>query len=319
MSSEGAWVAFHLHYHEDLDRLLLGLVRPLIDDLLAAQRVDRFFFVRFALGGKHLRLRLQCREGQAPAVRDLITTRAEAFFRSCPSTRSMPAEEIQRINQSILATDPGEREDVIVPDNCVLERPFVPETERYGGAALLPCSLEYFARSSGRALRFLEALGGAPRARQLPLILRMLLGEALGFSACGDDLLWLLSQPFEGQHDAMKVFIERGDRLFEERRETFIPLVKGDMSALAAGAATPALAALDLSVAARALAAAARPAGEAVARRIAASQVHMSANRLGLLNPEEVYLERVLWRAVREIGAQDPSLWERISAPRTSG
>ncbi|MFS8066921.1 MAG: lantibiotic dehydratase C-terminal domain-containing protein, partial [Byssovorax sp.] len=168
-----------------------------------------------------------------------------------------------------------------------------------------PYSLDYFALSSARALRFLDAHGGAPRARQLPLILRMLLGEALGFAAGGEELLALLASPFEGQHEAMKVFVDRGDRLFAEQRESFCRLVRADVEAHLGSAPPAALAGLDLFEAARDLAAAWGPAPAATRLRIAGSQAHMSANRLGLRNPEEVYLGRVLWLAARELRARD--------------
>jgi hypothetical protein len=45
----------------------------------------------------------------------------------------------------------------------------------------------------------------------------------------------------------------------------------------------------------------------------------MSANRLGLRNPEEVYLGRMLLRSADALAASDPELWrglrERIIAP----
>ena len=308
-----SWIAFHLHYHADLDRLMMELVDPLVSDLLAASRIDRFFFVRYALGGPHLRLRLRLLDGQEGAVRAAVTARAAAFFQERPSAQSMPAEEIRRINQAILATDASEQEDAVHPDNCARERPFEPETERYGGAALLPCSLDYFMLSSARALRFLGAHGGTPRARQLPLILRMLLGEALGFAADTEELLALLASPFEGRHEAMKPFVDRGDRLFAEQKEAFFRLLRADVEAHLGATPPAALAGLDLFASARDLATTLGPIPAATKLRIAASQTHMSANRLGLRNPEEVYLGRVLWRAAQELRARDEALWERIS------
>ena len=308
-----SWIALHLHYHADLDRLLTGLVRPLLAELEAAPSIDRSFFIRYALGGPHLRLRLRVLDGHEEAVRAAVAARAAAFFHERPSERSMPVEEIQRINQSILATDPSEREDAIHPDNCLRERPFEPETERYGGAALLPYSLDYFALSSARALRFLDAHGGTPRGRQLPLILRMLLGEALGFADDGEELLTLLASPFEGQ-EGMKPFVERGDRLFEEQKEAFCRLVRADVEGRLGAALPAALAGLDLFEAARGLAAAWGSISAEARLRIAGSQMHMSANRLGLRNAEEVYLGRVLWLAARELRSRDDVIWGRLRA-----
>lgn len=312
MSAEAGWISFHLHYHEDLDRLLIGLVEPLVGDLIAARRIDQSFFIRYALGGRHVRLRLHPEEGQGDAVRAEVTAAAQTFLRTTPSTMSMSAEEIRRVNQSILAADPGERDEEIVPDNCVRERPFQPETDRYGGAALWPSSLDHFARSSARALRFLAVHGAAPRAKQLPLILRMILGEAVGFAADGEELLAILAAPFEGREGALKPLVDRGDQLFAQQRDPLSRLLAADIAAILGGATPAALADLDLSAAARDLAAAVRPAGRAVRRRVAVSQVHMSANRLGIHNAEEVYLGRALWRVVGEIRARDAFLWDRL-------
>ena len=307
-----SWIAFHFHYHADLDRLLAELIRPLLAELVAAPRIDRFFFVRYAFGGPHLRLRLRLLDGQEAAVRDAVIARAAGFFHESPSPQAMPAEEIRRINQSILATDASEQEDAVHPDNCARERLFEPETERYGGATLLPYSLDYFTLSSARALRFLGTHGGTPRARQLPLILRMLLGEALGFAADGEELLALLAAPFEGQPEAVKTFMDRGDRLFAEQKEAFCRLLRADVEAHL-GAAPPAvLAGLDLFTAARELAASWASTPAATRLRISGSQTHMSANRLGLRNPEEVYLGRVLWLAARELRTRDDALWGRL-------
>jgi hypothetical protein len=309
-----AWgfYAFHIHYHEDLDRLLVELARPLLGELIAERRIDRFFFVRYALGGPHIRLRLRAHASQIDAVRARVTAAAADLFRRRPSAASMPADEIMRINESILRTDPSERDDSIYPDNIVRECVFHPELERYGGAALLPLALEYFALSSARALRFVLQSGDTPRARQLPLILRMLLEEAAGFAADGGELLALLASPFEGHGDAMKVFVERGDRLFAERKDLLYRIARGDIEALVAGSSPPPLGALSLADAARDLASALRPETRAVRLRASANQLHMSANRLGLRNPEEVYLGRALWRAAEELRVQDPSLWARL-------
>jgi len=303
------WCAFHLHYHGDLDRLLVEVVRPLLVELAVARRIEGAFFVRYALGGPHVRLRLRLPAGEREAARGRITALAEDFFRRTPSSRSLPEEEIRRINAAILATDPHERDDAVYPDGAVREAPFAPEIDRYGGAELLPSSLEAFVLSSARALRFVKTHAGSPRGRQLPWMLRLLVGEALGLATDGEELLALLAAPFEGRA-AMAPLVERGDRLFEERRDFFSRLLGADLEAQLAGGSP--LGALDPGEAARALAAVLASASPAVRRRVASSQLHMSANRLGLGNAEEVYLGRVAWLAVRACLAESVALRERI-------
>ena len=160
----------------------------------------------------------------------------------------------------------------------------------------------------------MSSRNSTPRARQLPLILRMLLGEALGFAADIEELLALLASPFEDRQEAVKPLVERGDRLFAEQKEAFSRLLRADVEAHLGAAPPAALAGLDLFEPARTLAAAWGPVPAATRLRIAGSQTHMSANRLGLRNPEEVYLGRVLWLAARELYARDEALWQSLTS-----
>jgi thiopeptide-type bacteriocin biosynthesis protein len=310
MSGAAHWRSFHLYYQGDLDLLLVKLVHPLLSVLAEERRIDRFFFVRYALGGPHVRLRLHVTEGEIDAVRDRVTAMAEAFFAQNPAPRTLSDEEIRRTDAAILANDPHERDTGVVAAPSVHERPFEPEVSRYGGAELLPFSLDAFVLSSARARSFLLSHEGAPRARRLPAILQKLVAEASGFASDADELLALLASPFEAYRDAMKAIIERGDRAFQEQQQVFCRIVRKELEALRAPAA--ALDPLDAAGAARVLAAAIGGAPPDVRRRIAASQLHMSANRLGLNNAEEVYLGRIAWLAASTLFAADAALRARF-------
>jgi hypothetical protein len=45
---------------------------------------------------------------------------------------------------------------------------------------------------------------------------------------------------------------------------------------------------------------------------LAASHIHMTANRLGLTNGEEVYLSRMLFRAVETLRRATPAVWRNF-------
>jgi len=47
--------------------------------------------------------------------------------------------------------------------------------------------------------------------------------------------------------------------------------------------------------------------------RVGTSQMHMTANRLGLSNPEEVYLGRLLVRAARDLLENEPGVRRQLS------
>jgi hypothetical protein len=291
------WIAFHLYYAEDRDRLLREAIRPLMASLMASGAIDRFFFVRFGLGGDHVRLRLRVVPRHEAAVRDAVTQAAAVFFARWPSTRRVTDDEIRARNQLVLASDPGEADDGIYPDNSLRQCEFRPETQRYGGAALLGHSLDFFAVSSVHALHFLAEHGDKPRARQLPMILRLLFSQAWGLAWDEDSLLAILAYAETYWGDPIRPLLDRGDRLFAERPALYCQMLHREREELLAsrpsGTTLPSLA----EAGAR-LTSALRAAEPATRQSIAMSQLHMTANRLGLGNAEECYLGRLLRRAV---------------------
>lgn len=297
------WRSFHIHYHANLDRLLLDFLPPLLAALIDASEIDRFFFVRYELGGPHLRLRLRLAAAPDPGLEQVgsassrVAQRAAAFFRQHPSTRSRPPEQIQQHNEAILASDPYETDGTVYPDNHVRAVDLVPETDRYGGPSLQAVSFDYFTLSSVEALRFLHAHGGLPRARQLPLLFRLLAREAAGFARDADELLALVEYSFTAPGSAMSGIVQRGARLFDERKEFFCRLLESSIATKPEVVAPTA----DLGTAAYRLAAELVGVEPEIRLRIVSSQMHMTANRLGLGNPEEVYIAYLIWRAAQEL------------------
>src|SRR5579885_145822 len=113
------WLSFHLaHAPGNGDRLLVDRVRPAVRALWQEKRLAGFFFLRHFLGGPHLRLRLRPSPGQREAV--------------------------------------GERIADELADLPLVEVPFEPELDRYGGPERIGTSLDFFALQSARALRLLE-------------------------------------------------------------------------------------------------------------------------------------------------------------------
>ena len=70
--------SYHVFYHGRLDQPLLQLVYPAVRELWLRGRCRRFFFIRYALGGPHLRLRLFCARAHAEEVDRLVQRRAAA-------------------------------------------------------------------------------------------------------------------------------------------------------------------------------------------------------------------------------------------------
>lgn len=297
------WQAFHFHYHEQQDHLLEELLRPLVASLAKRGESDSFFFVRYLLGGPHIRLRVRlCGDLQAVAAE--VQGTAKRFFEACPSRATLPEDKILAINREILKGDPTERDEEVYPDNFMRPAPFHPELERYGGPELFPESLAFFAISSCRVLRWLHEKAGDSGSR-LSFAFHHLALQALGSSKNGQELLGLVSYPVPGWESAPALLVQRGDEVFERQKESHVRALRRRIEAIVDGP----LFGGDL-LAERTLEGALR---EVRTRRgILSSHLHMTANRLGLKHAEEIYLARLLWRTFSELASSEPALWKRL-------
>jgi lantibiotic biosynthesis dehydratase-like protein len=300
------WRSYHLFYYGDLDRAVTGFVQPALAALLREDYVDRFFFIRYALGGPHIRLRLRLRPEHAEVVSRFLTATAERFFARCPSTAEVPDETIRRINKTILLTDPAETDDSVYPNHSLQELPFRPEAERYGGADLLEHSLDFFQLSSIQALRFLGCSRENSRGQKLTIIFRLLVRQALGFARDTEHLLALFAYPAALWGGSLPGIAKRGDDAFERQRRALRSLLREEVDAFLSSSVSASF------EPARQLAWEIRSAGEPARSRIETSQMHMTANRLGLTNQEEVYLSRLLMHAAQDLADVEPAFWSRL-------
>jgi hypothetical protein len=296
--AEPQWLAFHVFYHGPLEQVLLRLVYPAVHELWLRDRARRFFFLRYALGGPHIRLRLRVAPAGRQEVQRVLNRRAASFFAHFPAARELSEPGIREQNRRILAADP-DGVDAVYPNHSVIEFPFHPEVERYGGAELIGYSLAFCVTASAHALRFLERLAGENKSRLLSGALRMLLRQALGFAADGEELMRLLSYAAVREEGACGRLIARADQEFARQPESYLRLAAEEIALLAEPEALRRPPESLLTEAARRLRGHICGASDPARWRIMGSHLHLSANRIGLSAPEEVYLGRLLGRAVR--------------------
>jgi len=304
---DNGWLNYHLYYHQDVDHAIRRFVHPLVAGLLRSDWIDSFFFVRYPLGGPHLRLRLRPQPETSALVAEAAEAQARDFLAGWPSTSKISRESILRTNQKLMASDPHELDASIYPDNTFLRFPFRPEVERYGGPELWRGSLDFFAVSSATALDLLSRYSSESRSRQLALAFRVLACQALSFARDEEDLVSTLRYAVDLWGTRMPGALAKGDRAFVEQRAMFVQLFERALYLLANGSSAAATAEEEakaqLGEAARRLAWTVRAADRDMHQRIGTSQLHMTANRLGLSNAEEVYLSRILTRLASELMA----------------
>jgi thiopeptide-type bacteriocin biosynthesis protein len=276
------WVAYHIFSHSRPgDEVLLGIVLPVVRELWGRRRFDRFFFIRYEEGGPHIRLRFLCSSEDREEIDATLKRYVIEFF-----------AQADRVDSA----------------DRVIESPFEPETQRYGGAELLGQSLDFFCLTSAFVLQQIELNRGIPRSRLLALSMRALVRQALGFAAAEDDFSRLMAYPVNGKWRDHSPLEERADLEFEARQEDYIRLLAEEIAFSLDSQARSRLADTMLKDGALLLKQGIRNASSPVRWRILRSQLHMTWNRMSLQNLEEIYLGRILWRAVQHLADSNPSL-----------
>jgi thiopeptide-type bacteriocin biosynthesis protein len=264
------WAGLHVHLvwaPPEVDAFLLDVVRPLLDGLRAAGAVADWFFIRYAEGGPHLRIRVR---GAAPAAVAAIAA---------------------RLRDAVAAGPPP---DVAGCHGEVRDVPYVPETERYGGERATALAEDVFCRSTELAL---DLLARAPdRARRIPVVLDLCAATAGALDMedqeavrwlRGTALIWRWHQP-DGLLPVAAVH-----RAAQEAATARGPAVVRRWSTVACAAreGRNGAGALRWAGLVRAARAGLETAGPRLPRRrwngVWASQLHMLCNRLGIVPDEE--------------------------------
>jgi thiopeptide-type bacteriocin biosynthesis protein len=280
-----------------LDRFLTDAVRPLVESVFEEHLASAFFFIRYWEGGSHVRLRFRTTDREPLARR----TRAhfESYFEAYPSA---------------VRTDPPASH---MPTDCVREIAYEPEVTRYGGTKGIVASERQFEASSrailaamaGREWSYESAIGVAV---QLHIMFASTMGFDLRGAAeffatvsenFGKTTGWL--PPGMTNEDAVRQFAA----LFAIQRERLVALHREVWSASKERArfaerwANRWLRDND-DVARRLRRARGISPGEpwtGIEHAIMTSYVHMTNNRLGVMNRDEAYVAYLLMRGFREV------------------
>jgi thiopeptide-type bacteriocin biosynthesis protein len=277
MALGSEWLSFHILYPAgNRDRLLTDLVRPAVKAFWREGKLQSFFFLHHSLGGPHIRLRILPATGSRDAIREEVAKRTASYLDS--------------------------------EGNSLHEIPFEPEVERYGGRERISKSLDFFALSSARALRLLDHRGTVTAGEWLTIALRLEARYILGFADDVVDLESLVAEPPAALETGAELIRQRADQAFAESGDRLMRLLRGEIDRLGLAALSP----LEDGEVARSLRRELADADRATRTGIFASQIHMTANRLGLAKVEEAYVARILWRTFRLLEESDPATWSDL-------
>ncbi|MEM1205215.1 MAG: lantibiotic dehydratase C-terminal domain-containing protein [Acidobacteriota bacterium] len=320
MKPLSAWKAFHVYYHEDRRRLLNDGIQPLIADLKDRNLVGRWFFVLYGLGGPHVRLRLEC-SGPPSALDDRVETSLGEFLSTTPSEQALDSTVALQITERLCAGDPNESDTTLYPDNHLRPAPFLPEVERYGGAEGLDAHLTLFAASSRRALRHHGQFAQASRARRYTDLLSALLDQALGLANNVEHASALLGYAEAWWGDSYPTMVEKARHVAGSQGEVLAHLLSGRLDSAEGSLSQNVGSAEDSGN----LFIAGRRFREELAEdhslpdASAFSQLHMTANRFAVGNPEEVYVACLARSILGDAGDASRQRLGKIMAARFPG
>ncbi|KAA5541579.1 thiopeptide-type bacteriocin biosynthesis protein [Adhaeribacter rhizoryzae] len=143
---QSGWLSAHLFYNEPWEEFLKKGVMPFVQQILTNRQAEQFFFIRYWEKGPHIRLRFKGNpEVLENQVKPKLVPYFSDYFQANPSQRTDPA----RLSEIPAAYQ-------WYPNNSIQFIPYEPETERYGGEAGILIAERQFQASSEAVLAVLQ-------------------------------------------------------------------------------------------------------------------------------------------------------------------
>jgi thiopeptide-type bacteriocin biosynthesis protein len=293
------WESFHLFRAEPWEQFLCEAVSPCLDAILDGRLADSAFFVRYWERGPHIRLRLRTSRGGE--LEHYVVEHFERFFAKTPSKRLAQWKTADWC-----------------PNDTVQRFPYEPEVARYGGPSMIGIAEEQFAASSRAVLACMKTPGWSyDRALGAAIYMHLIFAHSLGLEIgpaldffretvdrwCAPQNLWLRSMGLS-REELICLFSE----LFNTQREQVVEAHRSTWEAVKAMEAFEQDWANRWSNDMRMIGGNLRAAIcslnqplEIAPREIFRSLMHMTNNRLGIMNRDEAYLSFVMSESLREV------------------
>lgn len=142
------WLSAHLYHEGDMRTFLLQAVQPFLKNELDKVGVDSFFFIRYWDKGSHIRLRIPYFDLEKEMeIKPRLIRYFEAYFKANPSERGGDYD---------IKNYPDWQ--TWYPNDSILFKEYVPETNRYGGKDAIRIAERQFFYSSRAVLEALPDL-----------------------------------------------------------------------------------------------------------------------------------------------------------------
>jgi thiopeptide-type bacteriocin biosynthesis protein len=190
------WLGVHVFYSANPNPLLTGCIAPLTERLRQEGLVSRYFFIRYWLGGPHIRWRLMLAEDASEdAVKAVIEPVLTAFLARRPALFEADNSQLKGYYRQMFEAEYGKEEliakygeDGEIPgydNNTFHYIEYEPEYERYGGELGVDLAERHFEVSSDIVLKLTDETNVHVRSIVMGHAVQLMLQICYGFF--GDD------------------------------------------------------------------------------------------------------------------------------------
>jgi hypothetical protein len=187
MRSQISWLAAYLYYAEPWETFLCDAVLPFVENMKQQQLADQFFFIRYWEKGPHIRLRLKGKNADLEKyVKPALVKHFTSYFQTYPSSRVEPAwvSSLPDVQQWL-------------PNNSIHFVTYEPETDRYGGKQGIAIAEKQFQASSEAVLNILQEKGKWEYSQALGVAIQLHLGFAAAAGMNLPEAKFFFSKVFE--------------------------------------------------------------------------------------------------------------------------
>lgn len=186
MKQNAIWVSAYIYSDPPHEELLVDGVLPLVKKGMNAGLANRYFFIRYFDRGHHIRLRFEVEKKNEETVRDMINERVGEYFVAHPKKREMEKDEY-------------------LPHQSIQYIPYEPEVDRYGGEQRIKIAEEQFMYSSEAVLSFLSVRDNWQYERRLGFALQLAVIQLYAFGYREDSIKAYVKRILSLQLKASKV------------------------------------------------------------------------------------------------------------------
>lgn len=177
MRIQKRWLAFHIFYPSPLEEFITRAIKPIIDEINKKGDSEKFFFVRYWEEGAHLRLRFYGTSYNIEKIiKPFVTRKLEEYMENFP-----PAAPHTSIGEN--------KEKRLHPRSLIVLKDYVPEIKRYGGKNCIEIAEEQFWISSRTVLSIITQNSFWEKSKAIGVAIQLHVTFSLAFGMDLNDII----------------------------------------------------------------------------------------------------------------------------------